>query len=322
MKKTISIVLPAYNEWEQVNEIYNNICNILDKQIEYTYEIIFINDGSLDNTRENIYNICQKNNNIKWLNLSKNFGKEIAITAWLEYAIWDIVITLDCDGQHPVDKIPEFLKYWKQWYDIVYNKRPKIENATFIKKLFSKLFYRLFNLISDFKLESATTDYRLLDRKVVNAFLHLKEQNRVYRWLIDWLWFNKKALIFDALPNKKWRKPSYSFFKLVKLAINSITSFSFFPLKLVWYFWWIITFVSIVLLIIALFDKLWFTDFQFSNLAIVVILNTILIWVVLMSLGMMSLYIASIHREVLWRPLYIVKESTNFSSHKTIWNAR
>lgn len=308
MKRLISIVIPAYNEWNWIKQIYSDILKTINQIQNYNFEIIFVNDWSKDNTWEEINELHSIDKNVIWINFARNFWKEIALSAGLEYASWNAVITLDCDWQHPVEKIPLFIEEWENWIDIVYNKRPEIEKVNFLKKLSSKLFYKIFNTISNFKMESWTTDYRLLDRKVVDMFLKLKEKNRTYRWLVDWLWFNKKALIFNALPNKIWREPSYSFVKLVKLAIDSITSFSVFPLKLVWFFWVIVTFLWFFWLFLSILDKINILNIWFSNLFIIVIINTILMWIILISLWFISLYIATIHKEVLNRPLYIVKE--------------
>jgi polyisoprenyl-phosphate glycosyltransferase len=143
------------------------------------------------------------------------------------------VITLDADGQHPVIKLPDFLQAREEGYDIVYNKRPQNDGATWTKKITSKIFYAIFNRISEFTLEAQTTDYRLLDRKVVDVFLQFTEKNRLYRGLIDRIGFEKKALEFDALEAIGNRQATYSYSKLIQLALNSITSFSVFPLKLV-----------------------------------------------------------------------------------------
>ncbi len=311
-KKLISIVLPAYREEENIALIYDELIDVLSKiQDKYNYEIIYVNDGSPDDTWNEIVKLCQIDKNVKWVNLSRNFGKEIALTAWVEKSSWDAVITMDVDWQHPVKKLPNFIKKWEEWYDVVYNLRPKIKKSSLIKKLSSWFFYKIFNYISDFKLESWTTDYRLIDRKVVDIFLSFNEKNRLFRWIIDYIWFKKTSLIFDALPNKWWRKPSYNYSKLYQLAINSLTSFSVFPLKLVWYMWFIITISSSILFFIMIIDKLWFLHLSFSNLALVVVINTILIWIVLMSLWLIALYVARIHEEVVWRPLYIVKNKIN-----------
>lgn len=310
----VSVVIPCYREQENISSIYSDLTQVLNNLASYyDYEIIFVNDGSPDYTWMEIQKLCSQDPKVKWVNLSRNFGKEVALTAWLESSLWNIVVTLDADGQHPVEKIPEFIKKWEEWFDIVYNQRPNIEWASMLKKYSSSLFYKVFNFISDFKLESWTTDYRLLDRKVVDIFLKFREKNRLFRWIIDFIGFNKTALVFDALPNKAWRRASYNYFKLYQLALNSITSFSVFPLKLVWYLGLVITLVSTLIFFVMILDKIWILDLDFTNLAIVVVINTILIWIVLMSLWMIALYIANIHAEVIWRPLYIVKDKLNFS---------
>lgn len=311
-KKLISIVLPSYMEEKNISIIYKELQKILSKIGEkYDYEIIYVNDWSLDNTWLEIVKICDVDKNVIWINFSRNFGKEIALTAWVEKSSWDAVITIDVDWQHPVSKIPEFIEKWEEWYEIVYNQRPKIKWASIFKKFSSWFFYKVFNTISDVKMQPWTTDYRLIDKKVVKIFLNFTERNRLYRWIVDIIWFNKYCLVFDALPNPEWRAPSYNYKKLYTLAVNSLTSFSVFPLKIVGYMWFLITFFSILLLIVMFFDKIWILNLQFSNLAIVVVLNTILIWIVLMSLWLMALYIARIHEEVIWRPLYIIRDEIN-----------
>lgn len=312
-KKLISLVIPAYREENNISLIYQELNKVLNKVSDkYDYEIIFINDGSPDNTWEEISKVCEFDYKVKWIDLSRNFGKEIALTSWIEESLWDAIITLDCDWQHPVEKIPEFIEEWEKWYQIVYNKRPNTKWASILKKFSSKIFYSIFNTFSEFKLEPWTTDYRILDRVVVNYYLKFSEKNRLYRWLIDWLWFNKKALVFDASERFTWWVWSYSYKSLFNLAVNSMTSFSLFPLKLVWYLWILITFLSTVLLFIVIWDKLLYNIFTFSNIAIVIVLNTILMWIVMSSLWLIALYIARIHEEVLWRPMYIIKDKVNF----------
>lgn len=312
-KKLISIILPTYKEERNVSLIYQELQKIFNYINEkYDYEIIYVNDGSPDNTWEEIVKVCQLDKKVKGINLSRNFWKEVAISAGINEALGDAVITLDSDGQHPVEMLGSFLDEWEKWYDIVYNKRPHTQWASFLKNFSSKLFYFIFNLISDFKLEPGTTDYRLLDRKVVNYYIKFQEKNRLYRWLTDWLGFNKKALIFDAQKRLDDGVSSYSYKKLFNLAINSLTSFSMFPLKLVWYLGFFITFFSSLLLVLILWDKLFLNFFQFSNIAIVIVLNTILIGVVLMSLWLIALYIWKIHEEVLHRPMFIIKDKVNF----------
>ncbi len=234
------------------------------------------------------------------------------MTAGIEASNGDAVITLDVDGQHPVEKIPLFLAERENGYDIVYNKRPEIKGASWIKRVTSKLFYRFFNAISSFQLESQTTDYRLLDRKVVNVFLTFKEKNRMYRGLIDLLGFEKKALIFNALPNPEGRQASYSYQKLFKLALDSITSFSVWPLKLVAIVGMLITFFAFFGILFILCHYFFFANaWGFTNLGLFTLVNTFFIGIMMMSLGLIAIYIANIHEEVQDRPLYIAKGTIN-----------
>lgn len=303
----VSFVIPAFKEEKNVAFMYRALVSVLDAvKNEYDYEIVFVNDGSPDRTWDEIDALCLKDPKVVGVNLSRNFGKELAITAGLEHSRGSAVITLDADGQHPVEKIPEFLAKWKEGFDIVYNRRPEIRNASVLKRATSKVFYALFNAVSEFKLESGATDYRLLDRSVVDAYLRFNEKNRMYRGLVDWLGFQKTALVFDA-NERVGGEASYDYKKLARLALNNLTSFSFFPLKFVGYIGFVIVSLGGLLLVLQILDKLGLLNLGFSNLGIVVVINTIMIGVVLMSLGLIGLYIANIHEEVIGRPLYVVK---------------
>ena len=310
-KQLISLVIPAYREEKNIPLIYKEIGTTLLSMEEYDFEVIFINDGSPDSTWEEIAKLSKQDKRVKWINLSRNFGKEICLTAGIEHALWDAVITLDWDGQHPVEQIPNFITEWKAGFQIVYNKRPKTEGASFIKKLSSTVFYKIFNSVSEFELEDRTTDYRLLDRKVVDYFLQFPERNRLYRGIVDWLGFERKALVFDAKQRLDDWESSYSYKKLWNLALNSLTSFSIFPLKLVGYFWLFMTVSSSILFLFVIIDKLTIDKFSFSNIAALLLINMSLVGIVLMALWLIALYIARIHEEVQWRPMYIAKEYLN-----------
>lgn len=224
-----------------------------------------------------------------------------------EHATGDAVITIDGDGQHPVDKIPLFVDKWIEWYDIVYNIRPKIRWASWLKKFTSKWFYMIFNSLSEFKIEPQATDYRLLDRRVVDAYNQFSEKKRIYRWLVDRLGFKRTKLVFSALPNLDGRKPSYNYKKLLDLALHSITSFSVTPLKFIWVLWFFISLISALLEIFIILDKTVFDNqFNFSNLLLVVNINVFFTGIIFMAMWLMAIYIANIHEEVKDRPLYIL----------------
>lgn len=313
MKKRISLIIPAYNEAEWLSSFLSKVYTHLQTLAQYDREILVIDDWSTDTTWEVIQWHAHQYATLKWVNLSRNFWKERALSAWLHYAQWDAAITIDADGQHPIERLWDFLHERESGYDIVYNRRPAIQWASFLKTITSKLFYLVFNKIAEFKLESQTTDYRLLDRKVINVFLQFTEKNRIYRWLIDRIGFTKKALVFDALPNSATRKASYSWSKLTKLAIDSITWFSVRPLRVVWYLWSLIIIFSCLMLCVMVIDKFSWNRFWFSNLGVVVMINTLLVGIVMVSLWFIAMYIAQIHEEVKWRPLFVVKETRNIS---------
>lgn len=313
MKKHISIVIPAYNETKSLKQFLTELLDFIDNSLpQYHFEIIVINDGSKDTTRNTIINLHQQDSRIVWYSFSRNFGKEIALSAWLEKAKGDAIITIDADGQHPLSKLPEFIKRWEDWYDIVYNKRPYQQGASFFKRVSSSLFYRFFNTLSEFKLEPWTTDYRLLSRNVVDAFNTFEERTRLFRWIIDRIGFNRKELIFDSqYALDADRNPSYNYKKLFGLALDALTSFSITPLKLVWIFGLLVIIASSLSIAFALIDMIFLHKFGITNLGLFTAFNTLLIGIVMFALGIIAYYIATIHKETKARPLYIIQKSTD-----------
>jgi dolichol-phosphate mannosyltransferase len=187
----ISIVIPAYREAKNLPIVTAHIVQTMSTHIaeapSISYEILIVDDGSPDDTWSVIQELCTTYVQVRGIALSRNFGKELAITAGLEAARGDAILTMDADGQHPVEQIPAFVRTWQEGYDIVYNKRPEIDGASWLKRYTSHMFYAIFNSISEFKLEPQTTDYRLLSRDVVDSYLRFREKNRMYRGLVDWM---------------------------------------------------------------------------------------------------------------------------------------
>ena len=306
MAKLISIIAPVYNEERNIPDFYGALKETLDK-LPYDFEVIFVNDGSSDKSYEFLKDIANGDKRIKIIDFSRNFGKEIAITAGVNYCRGDACIMIDTDLQHPIEKIPEFLEKWERGAEIVIGVRKKNKGEGMIKKLGSYLFYKIINRISDTKIISRATDYRLLDRIVIDEFNKLTEKNRMTRALIDWLGFNREYVYFIANA-RKYGKPSYSFWKLMRLAFNSIVSFSLFPLKLAGYLGIIITLFSGLLGIFIFITKYITNTLYFSGPAILAVINLFLIGIVLICLGLIALYIANIHSEVNNRPLYIIRQ--------------
>lgn len=309
--KLISVVIPVFCEEKNIPSFYERLENIIKDINGYIWEYIFVDDGSSDSSYAELQKLADKDKKVKVLRFSRNFGKEIALSAGIEAASGDAVITIDADLQHPPELIPDMIKKWEGGVDIVATIRKKTEKQPLIRRIGSILFYWLMNKISQVEMVSQTTDFRLLDRKVVDVFKTIKEKSRMYRGIIDWMGFKKEYIEFNADARMEGVS-CYSYRKLFALAINSITSFSLFPLKIAGITGVVITFFSGILLLVMFPTKFLFKSQYFSSLSIVVVINTFLIGIVLICLGFIALYIGSIHNEVVNRPLYIVKDRLNF----------
>jgi dolichol-phosphate mannosyltransferase len=312
--KSISIVIPVYNEDKNIPLIYDELLKIFDGlQEKYDYEIIFIDDGSQDKSPEILENLTEQNNKVKYIQFSRNFGKGIAISAGLRNASGDAVISIDADLQHPPEFIPKFLDKWEKGAEIVVGIRERYDTIGIFRKFCNFFFYKLQNLISEVKILSNETDYRLLDRKVVEEFNKFTERSRIARGLIDWLGF-KKDYVYFRVRERKFMKPSYNFPKLTKLAIATFISHSLFPLKLAGYLGVIITFFSGGLGLFIFIEKYLLRDpwhLAISGIATLAVLILFLVGIILCCLGFIALYIANIQNEVTNRPLYIIKKKKN-----------
>jgi dolichol-phosphate mannosyltransferase len=308
--RLISIIVPVFCEENNIRKFYGRLNEMSMAIPGYAWEYIFVNDGSTDNSFAELRDLASADKKVKVLNFSRNFGKEIALSAGVEAASGDAVITIDCDLQHPPELIPEMIKKWEGGADIVLTVRKKNTNQPLPREIGSKLFYWLMSKISEVEMVSQTTDFRLIDKKVADIFKIISEKSRMYRGIIDWMGFKKEYIEFSADARVKGVS-SFSYRKLFSLAIKSITSFSLFPLKIAGYLGLIITFLSGILMCI-IFITFILEMHYFSSLSIVVVANTLLIGVVLICLGLIALYIGNIHNEVINRPLYIIRDKLNF----------
>lgn len=315
--KKISLVIPVFNEKENLDLLYEKISQVLTRE---NFEIIFVNDGSTDGSMEKLQEIIKLNNNFKIINFSRNFGKEIAITAGINHCQGDACIIMDADLQHPPELIPEFLQKWQAGVEVVVGVREKNQGEGLIKRVGSFFFYKIMSLIGDTKMISRSTDFRLLDKKVIKAFNKFTEQNRISRGLIDWLGFKNDYIYFVANPRNSG-KPAYNIFKLIRLALSTFISHSLFPLKLAGYLGIIITFFSGIFGLFIIIEKYILGDplgLYFSGPAMLAIMILFLIGIVLICLGLVALYIANINTEVINRPLYIIREKINFDEHDQV----
>jgi len=306
-------VVPIYNEEKNIIPLYEELKKVFSKLSEYDFEIIFVDDGSVDGSVMELNKLTEKDNQIRVLSFSRNFGKEAATSAGCHHSKGDAVITMDADLQHPPELIPEFIKKWKEGFEVIYTVRQENKGASFTKKITSKIYWWMFNKVSSVESEPHSTDFRLMDKMVINTFKKFSERERLFRGIIDWMGYKRARLEFTA-PKRNSGKAAYSYAKLVNLAINSLTAFSMIPLRLAGYFGIVITSISSLILIIMFLTK-WFINAEtFTALAFVVVANTLLIGIVLISLGLIALYIARIHDEVVNRPLYVIRDKFNIES--------
>lgn len=305
----ISIIIPMFNEAANVAAIYRGVCTVfLNELAGYQYEIIYVDDGSTDGTVEAAEDIKNSDPAVKLICLSRNFGKEIATTAGLHASKGSAALMIDADLQHPPDLIPQFVAAWEKGYDVVVGiQKPSASYATFTKRLTANLFYRFMNAVSHTEVVPHATDYRLLDRAVINEFNRFTERNRMTRGLIDWLGFTRTYIEFTPAARINGNA-AYSYRNLLRLATDSIVSLSFFPLRIAGYLGTLIVLLSLPLGIVVLINTLLMhNSFKFTGTADLAILIIFLIGIVLICLGLIALYIANIYGEVINRPLYVVK---------------
>ncbi|MGV8979579.1 glycosyltransferase family 2 protein [Clostridium sp.] len=307
-----SLVVPLYNEELVINESYSRLKSVMDRTLE-SYEILFVNDGSSDATRTMVEDICRKDESIKLINFSRNFGHQAAITAGMNVALGDAIIVIDADLQDPPEAILEMAKKWKQGYDVVYGKRIKREGETFFKKFTAKSYYRLLKSMTTIDIPVDTGDFRLIDRKVCDALNSLPEKNRYIRGLVSWVGY-KQTFVEFSRKERFAGETKYSLKKMMTLAFDGITSFSYKPLVLAGYFGGFIGLIGTVTLISSIITSMVNHN---SLLSLGLILGTNLMMFGIMScfFAIMGQYIARISDEGKNRPLYIVESTI---SHKDL----
>ncbi len=303
MSSLISIVVPSYNEEKNVVVLYRQI-DTLFASLDYNYELLFVNDGSTDNTQQVIEQLGTQTNNVFFIQLSRNFGHQAALKAGLDRARGDAIISMDADLQHPTKIIPELLKNWEQGFDIVTTQREKTDGQRFLKKTTSHLFYKLLNSIADIKLHPGAADFRLMDAKVVRVFSNFNENQLFIRGLVHWLGFKQKTISYTADARLNGTS-SYSLKKMVRFAIDGFTSFSSKPLWIAIYLGFF--FASTSLLFVPYILWSYFTGVTVPGWSSVLLTIVFFGGLQLMVLGIIGTYIGKIFTEVKQRPQYIIK---------------
>lgn len=304
--KKISIIIPAYNEEESLPLLYDRLNKVISNLESYEFEMLFINDGSKDNTLKIIKELREKDARVSYVDFSRNFGKEVAMIAGLDYAKGDCVIFIDADLQDPPELIPELIKYWEEGYDDVYARRKSRKGETFLKKFTSKMYYKALQSLTRVEIQKDTGDFRLLDRRCVNALKQLRETQRCSKSMFSWIGYNKKEVLFDRDPRiagtTKW-----NYKKLMDLAIDGITSFTTSPLRISTYLS-IPTFLALIVYFIYVIIKCITQSVAIQAFQAIILLVLFFAGIQIMLFGIMGEYLGRIFNETKNRPLYFIKE--------------
>ncbi len=308
-----SIVVPVFNEELVIAESYKRLKAVMDSA-EEPYELIFVNDGSRDKTQAMISELCDIDPNVKLINFSRNFGHQTAITAGMDHASGQAIVVIDADLQDPPEVILEMIAKWKEGFDVVYGQRISRKGESVFKKVTAKMFYRLLRSLTNVEIPVDAGDFRLIDRKVCDVLSSLTEQNRYVRGLVSWAGFRQTAVRFHR-EERFAGETKYPFKKMLKFALDGITTFSHKPLKLATYIGFLVSFLSFAYLLVVLYLKL-FTDKAISGWASTLSVSLIFNGVVLIMLGIIGEYIGRIYDETKGRPLYIIQEKKGFTDEE------
>jgi dolichol-phosphate mannosyltransferase len=310
--KKISVLIPVHNEEKNVPLVHAELCAVWARELGgYAREIVFIDDGSQDGTVRAVEALIERDPTVRCIEFSRNFGKEMATTAGLDAAGGDAAVMMDADLQHPPALIPRMVGAWQDGAEVVAAVRAGNTGEGFVKKWGSLAFYRIMGLISDTDFRHGDTDFRLLDRAVVEAYRALPERERMTRSLINWLGFRRENVPFVA-PARAHGPAQYSTVKLVRLAVSSLLSHTLLPLRLAGYLGVTISALSGVLGAVILVERYAFNDalnWHVSGSAQLAVLIVFLVGIVLAAQGIIGLYVGSIRTEVAARPLYIVRRT-------------
>ena len=308
--KKISVVIPMYFEEDVVNECYDRTKNVLNKLSSYEHEIIFINDGSKDKTLELLEKISQNDNNVKIISFSRNFGHQAAVTAGLKFTTGDAVVIMDADMQDPPEVIEEMVKLWEEGNEVIYAKRKVREGETKFKLFTAKMFYKMLNSLSDTEIPKDTGDFRLADKKVIEVIKQLPEHNKFLRGLFSWVGFKQIPLEYER-KERFAGKTKYPLKKMIKLALDGITSFSTKPLKILGVLGIFSVLISFIILIYALISFAFNLNHLTPGWTSLMVTITFLGGIQLLSIWLISEYVGRIYDESKGRPEYIIDKKIN-----------
>ncbi len=303
-KKLITILVPAYNEQEVLPMLYERLTKLIDGMPNYNFEVLFVNDGSKDDTLKIIMELREKDKRICYVNLSRNYGKETAMIAGLDYSKGDAVVIIDADLQDPPELIPEMVKYWEEGYDDIYAKRRSRKGETFLKKFTSKMYYKVLQSFTRIDIGKDAGDFRLLDRRCVEALKKMRESQRYTKGLYSWIGYNKKEILFDRDPRAAG-KTKWNYGKLVNLSIDGITSFTTAPLRWATFFGIGISFIGFIYMIYTIIKTI-VKGIEVPGYASTIVIILFLGGIQLVFLGVIGEYLGRAFYETKERPLYFI----------------
>ncbi|AJG98465.1 glycosyltransferase [Clostridium beijerinckii] len=316
-KTVYSVIVPLYNEELVINQSYKRLKEVMDSTNE-SYEIVFVNDGSKDRTREIAEEICSRDENIKLINFSRNFGHQAAITAGMDLALGDAIIVIDADLQDPPEVMLKMIEKWKEGYEVVYGKRVKREGETFFKKFTARVYYRLLRSMTTVDVPVDAGDFRLIDRKVCNTLIALPERNRYVRGLVSWVGY-KQTYVEFIRQERFAGETKYPLKKMFKLACDGITALSYKPLIIAGHFGILALLVGIILMFVDI-TKAIINKSSVLNFTMMIGINMMMFGVVLGCIGIMGQYIGRIFDESKGRPIYVISSTTNYNRSSKKYN--
>ncbi|MCS7027676.1 MAG: glycosyltransferase family 2 protein [Bacteroidia bacterium] len=303
--KKLSVVIPIYNEEPNIEVLYQRLSQVL-QAVPYQWELIFVNDGSKDASGFLVKQLRQKDRRVKYIEFSRNFGHQVAVTAGINHAFGDMVVIIDADLQDPPELILEMIKKWEEGYEVVYAKRKKRKGETWFKLFTAKLFYRLLRKITNFDIPLDTGDFRLIDKKVAENLRNMPERSRFIRGMVAWSGFRTIGIEYER-HERYAGETKYPFRKMLRFAIDGITSFSYFPLQLASYLGIFFSGISFMAIIVVLY-LYFFTDKTIHGWTSTILAVLFIGGIQLFTLGIIGEYLARIGTDVKQRPIYIIRE--------------
>ena len=311
MKPTISIVAPVYNEEDVLPELARRVREVMDETGE-DWELVLVDDGSRDRSAQIIQELHEADPRVTGVSFSRNFGFQIAVTAGLDHARGDAIILTDADLQDPPQVYPRMIARWREGYDVVYGIRTSREGETWFKLMTAKLFYRFIYRITSVDIPLDTGDFRLIDRRVVNAIRRMPERNRFLRGMVPWVGYRQTGIEYERVARFAGESKFSSVRQMLPFAVDAVTSFSYFPLRIATYLGFIIAVISMLAILTVVLVRLFGPDTPLLGQATTLVAVLFLGGVQLISLGIIGEYLGRIYDEVKGRPLYLVDKEWGF----------